>query len=1498
MGRFAAALAVVALALVAATSGVEAQNTPYEWVSAQPDMTLFKTCLDHLTKKNQNPWFAKKSLDLTLFAVTDAAFVETFNAYGFNRTNRITEDIIKAWCTNIKTRKANMTRNTVIKYHILEGARTIAQLPAGCPVTDLNPGGYCAYTTTAAGKKGLRDVIWVGDDDVSTYVMGALNADKLAYGDVYGDWETERSDVKIAGRVIHTISLFLMQNRYIPKGDLPSSPSPTPSPGVSPTPSPSPTPSDGPASPPSPPPPSPPPPSPPPPSPPPPNPPPPSPPTSPGFSIPPPSPPPPSPAPPPSPYTGFYSIWDFVSQRVIDLRQTRAAIYGADMDEFFNNPEIAATCFFPDDSSNWWSVGYPPAAPAYVPISEATAAAVNCWNLINAGNVTGAGQLGCRSTILTYQGFMRNNLLQWCIPSAAPVGLLTTANPLNWPNGSFLATMQNWAFVYAYQSGDTFWVTTSQNGPAAVSASVLANTATVRKRDNLVARSIVQVTIGTPGVAATAPPPPPPPSPTPPAPSPPPPVYLDIVTALNLQSSLSVTRQLVANTLLNVTHLFRAENGMRQTTCYFPSNVAWYYFSQDVVDRGQFVITGNNGTGNPWAGRRRLSIDEVPEKFCIFEVCFKQVPESRRRLQTQIPNIVDGNMFIDHLSWTVVLQNTTNSLTLELLRKTLLQSCYAPPAPGGASVARPLATTGGPGDFTYPTAAYPGRDATGIRIVRSNLFTGTCTNGTQPVSMPTGTVPAEVVDVNLFEMGYCSQCANAVLDDTQPSRPIVGYNGCSFYVYVLFTAGASGVETQINNNAFYTRGRFPVIYWLPHDIVAGDSYIQLVDRIVQSPVLPPPPPSPLPPSPPPAPSPPPPFPLGANSLKEILNRTPGFNSCAAVLFNQYNYYPVVENFATSGYTLFVPSDDGCWRTCQNRYPGAFANLAACVQALITGSAIPAIPSGTGFSIVRNMFVPQADLPTARLIENGNTTRVATNLGLLFDGLLTTLVTGSGNVRTITILQNFAGYPEQSAAVGPFIDIPVDRPAGHPFGQGRGGWLQQTQTMLYPELQPPSPPPPPPAMPSPPLPPSPPPPPAYPGGFLDYLKNNGDNLNVFASLCSCTFFDVYMDRLLNNTGNAATILAPTDTAFTQWFAANGLPTNDLPTALSVLCSPARNATTFALLQAHVVNGAQPTWLILQNSQAGQYLIYNYFFGPTVAGLTNYKLFMNATNSSLVIRVPSPPVSANLVAGRYDTILFSNVSRPNTAYSVAHMITSVLSFPAPAPPSPPPPPPPGSNRTSVGDYILTSGLTPIYTTLLNLQVPNSSVAFQSYLALLSNQFSLFTVLTISDAGIAATLARYTVNGVPIQWGECFVPASPQNVICTSLIANSILPNIDFLPSFAAPGTGPYNMTIDTSGKKFAAVGTKSSANAASNLYYFLDTATSPPPTTSLQFRTYTDCSAPALTTSGPTPVGIVLGSGQRSNVYLVNGGFVNSEAVAAANALGKGTVAVTPAAGCIP
>ncbi|KAG2501400.1 hypothetical protein HYH03_001186 [Edaphochlamys debaryana] len=91
-------------------------------------------------------------------------------------------------------------------------------------------------------------------------------------------------------------------------------------------------------------------------------------------------------------------------------------------------------------------------------------------------------------------------------------------------------------------------------------------------------------------------------------------------------------------------------------------------------------------------------------------------------------------------------------------------------------------------------------------------------------------------------------------------------------------------------------------------------------------------------------------------------------------------------------------------------------------------------------------------------------------------------------------------------------------------------------------------------------------------------------------------DATLDGLLSNTGTTATILAPTDTAFVQWFAANGL-TADVSFAVNTLCSAARSASTLALLQAHVITGSQLTWQILANSQIGLYDIYGYFFGST-------------------------------------------------------------------------------------------------------------------------------------------------------------------------------------------------------------------------------------------------------------------------------------------------------------
>jgi hypothetical protein len=56
------------------------------------------------------------------------------------------------------------------------------------------------------------------------------------------------------------------------------------------------------------------------------------------------------PRPPPSPFTGYYSIWQFLSQRVADLTHTSDMVFAAGLDTYFNDPSLQLTCFFPDDA--------------------------------------------------------------------------------------------------------------------------------------------------------------------------------------------------------------------------------------------------------------------------------------------------------------------------------------------------------------------------------------------------------------------------------------------------------------------------------------------------------------------------------------------------------------------------------------------------------------------------------------------------------------------------------------------------------------------------------------------------------------------------------------------------------------------------------------------------------------------------------------------------------------------------------------------------------------------------------------------------------------------------------------------------------------------------------------------------------------------------------------------------------------------------------------------
>ncbi len=232
------------------------------------------------------------------------------------------------------------------------------------------------------------------------------------------------------------------------------------------------------------------------------------------------------------------------------------------------------------------------------------------------------------------------------------------------------------------------------------------NVTVIRKRDNVVAQSFVNVVSGILLTVVSAPPPPSPLPPSPSPPPPPPPVFTGFTDALLNVTQLKITRQLI--NLLNVTARI---NALIDTTCYFPSNVAWSLFSPDANDQGTFVSTNSSGG----LGRRLLQADEKL-RFSIAPGVVAETEKPSRRMLQGNPFVPTD--FIDNLPWNVTLDGSVTNVTRQLLISTIMQSCYNPPSATGSSNTRSMAIKLNDTDgLTYETAL-GWSDVTGLTLTK------------------------------------------------------------------------------------------------------------------------------------------------------------------------------------------------------------------------------------------------------------------------------------------------------------------------------------------------------------------------------------------------------------------------------------------------------------------------------------------------------------------------------------------------------------------------------------------------------------------------------------------------------------------------------------------------------------------------------------------------------------------------------------------------------------
>ncbi|KXZ41476.1 hypothetical protein GPECTOR_446g336 [Gonium pectorale] len=107
-------------ALIAAHGAVsQTFSTPYDYISAQSDMKILKSCVDNILVKNQGPWKGTKRLNFTIYIPTD-------------------------------------------------------ELPGNCP-------DGCKYDTMAGGKNLVDRITIDVDEEVGTYLVGGSNDDYADY---------------------------------------------------------------------------------------------------------------------------------------------------------------------------------------------------------------------------------------------------------------------------------------------------------------------------------------------------------------------------------------------------------------------------------------------------------------------------------------------------------------------------------------------------------------------------------------------------------------------------------------------------------------------------------------------------------------------------------------------------------------------------------------------------------------------------------------------------------------------------------------------------------------------------------------------------------------------------------------------------------------------------------------------------------------------------------------------------------------------------------------------------------------------------------------------------------------------------------------------------------------------------------------------------------------------------------------------------------------------
>ena len=344
----------------------------------------------------------------------------------------------------------------------------------------------------------------------------------------------------------------------------------------------------------------------------------------------------------------------------------------------------------------------------------------------------------CPNATREYVGVMQNVYLQSCSPSAPLVSTDVWANRANLSTVAPYSGLTTWRMgPNPANASTTLWVTTVFDPfPMPNSGLLLPNVlnaqgvVAIRKRDNLVANSMVQVISSFLGDYAAAPPPPPPPSPAPPSPAPPPQAFATISTALLGQNALSVTRQVI--TLYNLT---QRVNALADTTCYFPSNQAWALFAANGNDQGAFISVAANGTFTPLSRHRRslLQSQPLPQhvtaiRFCALGFCATAdlttagasgAAAQARRSLAMGPNPFNGSRFADTLTWNVTLE-PADSYNRAIMRNVILQSCYNPPSAAGsqnagANAVRRLVDTD---EFAWETALGWG-SSTGIVVQKT-----------------------------------------------------------------------------------------------------------------------------------------------------------------------------------------------------------------------------------------------------------------------------------------------------------------------------------------------------------------------------------------------------------------------------------------------------------------------------------------------------------------------------------------------------------------------------------------------------------------------------------------------------------------------------------------------------------------------------------------------------------------------------------------------------------